>query len=98
MDFLKKLNISDEVIEKMKRKYSNIEISEITGNFENISRVIQYFREIGIDEYAIKSFLLHDVNALMIDFDDIYKTFEGNNKLEIVESINEDYVTIYHYI
>jgi len=92
VDFLKKANISDEVISKMKEEYSDSTLFDLSCNEDDCLKIINYLKELGINN--IDDLLLYEIEVFKLKFNDLVKKLSKFNIPLFVNIINEEYVSI----
>ena len=92
VDFLKKANISDEVISKMKEEYSDSTLFDLSCNEDDCLKIINYLKELGISN--IDDLLLYEIEVFKLKFNDLVKKLSKFNIPLFVNIINEEYVSI----
>lgn len=98
MEFLKDLNISDETISKISSVNGEVDVYELTTHCTNATKIIKFFREIGINENSISNILIYCTYIFIMDFDDVKESLEKENISEIVNAVNEDFSAIEQYV
>ena len=98
MEFLEELNFSKEAIKKIIDNNSNIDLYELSSNGTDVSKIIEYFREIGISDDTIVDMLININYIFFRDLDDIKKSLSSENIEEVADIVNGDYLSIEEYI
>ena len=88
VDFLKKANISDEVISKMKEEYSDSTLFDLSCNEDDCLKIINYLKELGINN--IDDLLLYEIEVFKLKFNDLVKKLSKFNIPLFVNIINEE--------
>lgn len=96
LDFLKEVNIDDDVIKDLEKTYSEANLSTLNSHEFEVIKIINYFKELGI-EY-IDELLINNLEIFFCRFDEIVKKFSRYNINDLVEEINYDYMKINKYI
>lgn len=92
IDFLKKANISDEVILSIMNNYNDAILYNLSCNADNCLEIINYLKELNIE--VIDELLLNRIDLFLNTKEDIVKKFSKYNIPLVVDLINDDYVTI----
>lgn len=98
MEFLEELNFSKEAIKKIIDNNSNIDLYELSSNGTDVSKIIEYFREMGISDDTIIDMLININYIFFRDLDDIKKSLSSENIEDVVDIVNGDYLSIEEYI
>lgn len=88
MNYLRELEITDEVIEEIRKNNDESIIQNLIYDQENVLEVIKYFKEINIE--VIDELLIRRPELFSIDCECIKKSFNKYNLEVIVSLINED--------
>lgn len=88
MNFLLDLNIKQETINNLIKKYDEGVITNFKIECDNVEEVINYFREIGIID--IDNLLILDISIFTKTLDHIKEIFNKNGLNETVKLINQD--------
>ena len=92
IDFLKEVGIEEEVIKDLELSYSEANLYNLNSHEVEVLKIINYFREIGI-EY-IDELLIDNLNIFFLSYDEIVVKFNKYNISKLVETINYDYMLI----
>lgn len=90
MEYLKKINFTEEDIKDIIDNIENQDIMELEFNEDRVISIIEYLISLGIKD--IKSILIYKTNIFYDDLDSIKRRFEDYNGIDIVELINENLV------
>ena len=96
LEFLKEVNIDDDVIKDLEKTYSEANLSTLNSHEFEVIKIINYFKELGI-EY-IDELLINNLEIFFCRFDEIVKKFNRYNINDLVEEINYNYMKINKYI
>ena len=88
MNYLRELEITDEVIEEIRKNNDVSIIQNLIYDQENVLEVIKYFKEINIE--VIDDLLIRRPELFSIDCQSIKTSFNKYNLEVIVSLINED--------
>ena len=88
MNYLRELEITDEVIEEIRKNNDESIIQNLIYDQENVLEVIKYFKEINIE--VIDDLLIRRPELFSIDCQSIKNSFNKYNLEVIVSLINED--------
>lgn len=92
MNFLNNLGISNETIKNI-IKYNDESIKlTIECNEKNITKIINFFKEIGIKN--IDELLTYEIDIFLKDYDLLKYQIIKSDIEKIVENINQDYTAI----
>lgn len=89
IEFLKEYNISLDVIDRIKKENSSANLYNFSCNDEEIEKIINYFRELGIN--CINELLIYRIDLFFNSLDDIKERFAKYNSKDLVDSLNDDY-------
>ncbi len=98
MEFLEELNISKETIDKIVSNNDEVELYELSTHCTNVTKLINYFRELGISNSSIEELLINNTYIFLNDFDNIKKSLEEENISEVVSAVNDDSSALEQYI
>ncbi len=87
LDFLKQVDISDDVIEKINDKYDEVMKFNLNINAENCLGIILYMKKVGINN--IGDLLIDKPDWFLKTSSDFISKIVANKKL--INMINEDY-------
>lgn len=90
LDFLQRVNISNETIEEMLETHSNPMIYNLSVNEDNCLKIISFMREIGIT--VIDELLLYKLDWFLNTFSYFTSFFRDKDVKNEVNKINEDYM------
>ena len=96
LDFLKKANISDSTIDYIKETFPSSTVANLEDSQEECLKTISLFRKLGIKE--IEELLKYETYIFVKLTNEIADRLSKYNIKEVVEEINEDYVSIEKYI
>lgn len=88
MDFLRMLNFSEKVINKIELANDKSLIFNFICSKDNVIENIEYFRTIGIE--VIELLLIYRLELFLIDHEELEKAFESFEVPTLVQLINED--------
>lgn len=88
MDFLRELNFSDEVINRIELANDKSLIFNFICSSSNVKKNIEYFRSIGIE--VIELLLIYRLELFLIDNLELEKAVESFDIPILVQLINED--------
>lgn len=88
MNFLKELDLEDEVIDKIKANNTPSIVRQFICDRENAKKLIIYFKEIGIS--VVDELLIRRLEIFSIDYKRVKKAIENYNTPILVALINED--------
>lgn len=91
LDFLKECGISDTTINLLNQKYP-AELFDLNCNKKEIIKIIDYFRNIGINN--IDELLIYETMIFYKTFDFIKDKFSKYDFLDLVSKINDNYEEI----
>ena len=86
IDFLKKINISDETIELIKKNNSENQLYNLYCNQDECIKIINYFDKIGVKK--INELLINEIQVFYKIASDIINKFSPYNIEQLVEIIN----------
>lgn len=92
LDFLKKCEISDEVIKDMSKVNSSANIYNFSCNQDEVVKIIEFLKKIGIT--CINQLLIHRIELFFDSLVDFKKIFDKEDVDSFVRSINDDYTCI----
>ena len=93
MDFLNDY-VSQDVIDKILKKYSKEMIVSIIYKEDNVKEVIKYFKSLGFD---IETLLINRLDIFLININHLKENIESYNKDEVIESLKND-ISILDYL
>lgn len=83
----------DEVlVDNLREKYEESILEEFELNRDNVLKVIDYLKDIGIEE--VDELIRYRIELFTQDIDNVIKAFNTDNMGDLVESINEDITNI----
>lgn len=88
MDFLRMLNFSEKVINKIELANDKALIFNFICSKENVIKNIEYFRDVGVE--VIELLLIYRLELFLIDHEKIKSSFESFEVPTLVQLINED--------
>ena len=88
MDFLKKINLTNEDIDYIKTKYDKKVIASIIYNEDNVCKLLDYFQE---NKFNLKTLLINKLDLFLIPFLTVKKKIESYNKEEIMNILQNDF-------
>ena len=92
IDFLKKVNITDETIDQMFEKNLDSLLQDIDNNEENYIKIILFLKKIDIKN--INDLLIYKPSIFKGSFTDFIKEFKKYDANKLVDLINSDYNNI----
>ena len=92
IDFLKDVNISDDVIKKIEENNNQSSLYDLNLNDDNCIQIIKYLKELGV--YNIDLLLINELDIFKLTFNEFVKKIKRFNIPNFVQAINNDYVTI----
>ena len=101
MNYLKKLNISDETIKLLIKESTDAEVNDIENRGESFEESIAYLKGLGINHETIEKMLLRNYNTLLLGKDLLSKVISKiNNVSGFVKELNEniDYMDYFDFI
>ena len=96
LDFLKKAGIEENVIKDIDQTYSEANIYNLNSHEFEVVKIIEYFREIGID--CIDELLVFNLDVFFCGYDEIVEEFSKYNIKNVVDTINYDYMLINKFL
>lgn len=93
MEFLSNY-VSQDIIDKILRKYSKEMIVSIIYKEDNVREVIEYFKSLGFD---IETLLINRLDIFLININHLKENIESYNKDEVIESLKND-ISILDYL
>lgn len=94
IDFLKKVNIHDNTITKIKNQYNDSTLFDLSCNAENCLKIINYLKELGVTN--INELLINELDIFKLNYEELVKRFGKFNIPLLVSLINDDYIAIEH--
>ena len=88
MNYLREYDITDEVIEKIKKNNDKSIVQKLIYDEINVGNVINYLKSINIE--VIDDLLISRPEFFSVDCEKIKKEFNKYNKEVLVNLINED--------
>jgi len=94
MDFLLQYGLSGEDIEEIIRSNDEAIIKNIGMNIKNVSSVIDYLLEVGINKSVIKDLFVEQIGMFFRTKDEIQDVFDEYELDSIIKSLNYDVNTV----
>lgn len=94
MDFLLQYGLSGEDIEEIIHANDEAIIKNITMNIKNVSSVIDYLLEVGINKSVIKDLFVEQIGMFFRTKDEIQDVFDEYELDSIIKSLNYDVNTV----
>lgn len=92
IDFLKKINIKEDVLIEIIKNNNPSALSSLSINEDECLKIINYMREIGIA--CIDELLINRIDLFLSSFDKFIKKLSKFNIPVLVQLVNTDYATI----
>lgn len=92
MSFLLDYGFTEDLINRMIKRYDDSVIELFTIESENVKSVIEFFKDIGIE--CIDQLLLFRIEVFTKDVDKVKRAFNKHDVKAIVDDINEDIINI----
>ena len=89
IDFLRDINISEQDIKRIKEYNSEPSICNLSCNSINCLKIINYLKEIGVDN--IVDLLTYEMDIFLLTFSDFIKKIRFFNIPVFVNAVNDDY-------
>lgn len=94
MDFLLQYGLSGEDIEEIIRSNDEAIIKNIGMNIKNVSSVIDYLLEVGINKSVIKDLFVEQIGMFFRTKEEIQDVFDEYELDSIIKSLNYDVNTV----
>ena len=94
MDFLLQYGLSGEDIAEITRKNDAAIIKNIILNQNNVIKVIDYLKEVGINQSVIKDLFIEQVGMFFRTKEEIQDVFDEYEIDSIIKSLNYDVNTV----
>ncbi len=94
MEFLLKLGLSNQDIEEIKNHNDEAVLKNVVLNQENVKQIVNYFREIGVSEEAIKDLFVLQIGMFHRTKEEIESVFDEYELESIIKSLNYDVNTV----
>ena len=94
MDFLEKYGYNENDINMILQNNDSSVIKNIVMNQENVAEVINYLKELGVNDNSIKDLFLHQIGMFYRTKDEIKAVFDEYEIDSIVKSLNYDVNTV----
>ena len=92
IDFLKKENISDDVIKKIEENNNQSSLYDLSLNEDNCLKIIKYLKDVGV--LNIDLLLINEMDVFLLTFNEFVRKLKKFNISNFVQVINNDYVAI----
>lgn len=92
IDFLKEINIKDEVLVEIIKTNNPSALSSLSVNEEECLKIINYMKEIGL--ICIDELLINRIDLFLSSFEKFIKKLSKFNIPVLVQLVNMDYATI----
>lgn len=92
LDFLRKYNISEDVIKKIEKENSSANIYNFNCNEEEVCKIIEYLQGLGIT--CIDNLLIYRIDMFFSNFDSLKKKLSKYETNSLVQALNNDYSII----
>lgn len=92
IDFLKKENISDDVIKKIEENNNQSSLYDLSLNEDNCLKIIKYLKDLGVSN--IDLLLINEMDVFLLTFNEFVRKLKKFNISNFVQVINNDYVAI----
>lgn len=90
MDFLKEYGLSDNDIEEIKQFNTKSVINNIEFNKKNVIEIIDYLKEIGVSDVAIKKLFIYQIGIFCKTKKELVNAFDEYEMSSIVKSLDFD--------
>lgn len=94
MEFLKDYGLTNDDIEEIKNNNQEGIIKNIEINSENVMKVIDYLKEIGVSIDVIKEMFIYQIGMFFRTKDEIQGVFDEYEMDSILKSMNYDVNTV----
>ena len=94
MDFLLQYGLSGEDISEIVAKNDSAILKNVSLNQKNVSEVIDYLREVGINQNVIKDLFIEQIGMFFRTKDEIQDVFDEYEIDSIIKSLNYDVNTV----
>ena len=92
IDFLKKINIKEDVLIEIIKNNNPSSLSSLSVNEDECLKIINYMKEIGLT--CIDDLLINRIDVFLSSFDKFIKKLSKFNIPVLVQLVNTDYATI----
>ena len=94
MEFLNNYGITNEEIEEIIKNNSESVIKNIELNKDNVVKVIDYLKEVGINTQVIKDLFIYQIGMFFRTKEEIQNVFDEYELDSIIKSLNYDVNTV----
>ncbi len=94
MDFLLQYGLSGEDIKEIMQKNDEAIIKNVILNQKNVSNVIDYLREVGVNQGVIKDLFIEQIGMFFRTKEEIQDVFDEYEIDSIIKSLNYDVNTV----
>ena len=94
MEFLLKYGFDQDSIDAIINNNDSAIIYNIELNKDNVGAVIDYLKEIGVNDYAIRDLFVHQIGIFFRTKEEIKNVFDEYEMDSIIKSLNYDVNTV----
>lgn len=94
MDFLLSYGFDEDSINEIIKSNDSSIIYNVILNKKNVIEVLDYLKEIGVNDSAIKDLFLHQIGMFYRTKDEIKNVFDEYEMDSIIKSLNYDVNTV----
>ena len=94
MDFLLNYGLDEKGIDEIIKSNDPSIIYNVTLNKKNVLEVLDYLKEIGVNDSAIKDLFLHQIGMFYRTKDEVKNVFDEYEMDSIIKSLNYDVNTV----
>lgn len=94
MDFLQNYGFDYDAIDQIKKNNDDSILYNVELNKKNVVDVLNYLKEIGVNDNAIKDLFLHQIGMFFRTKEEIKTVFDEYEMDSIIKSLNYDVNTV----
>ncbi len=94
MDFLLNYGLDEKGIDEIIKSNDPSIIYNVTLNKKNVLEVLDYLKEIGVNDNAVKDLFLHQIGMFFRTKEEIKNVFDEYEMDSIIKSLNYDVNTV----
>ncbi len=94
MNYLLEYGLTEDDLHKIEEANDSAVIRNVSLNKHNVIEVVNYLKEIGVSDLAIKELFIHQIGIFMRTKDEIANVFDEYEMESIIKSLNYDVNTV----
>ena len=94
MDFLKEFGFSEDDINEIVSSNNSSIIQNVIMNRDNVKQVVDYLKELGVNEKSIKNLFIYQIGIFYRTKDELETVFDEYEIESIIKSLNYDVNTV----